>query len=152
MHPDQTGSVLGTEAAHLPYHVVAVPDLQPPSGKGSRERGRRIRCLAQDFQGIFLPSPFSDCFPSDRVVSEDTGDGGGGPISSPIEQSPPPLRPPLCLLPVPRRAMVTGVRAPTTRRWGEGGILHVLRKSWVHSEPAIRGSCRHTPTYMLKWK
>ncbi len=56
-----------------------------------------------------MPSPLSHNFPSDRVVSKDTGDGGGGPISSPIWQPPAPLRPPLGLLPMPHRAKVKGV-------------------------------------------
>ena len=35
------------------------------------------------------------------------------------------------------------ILAPITRRWG--GFLQVLRQSWVHSEPTIRGRCRQAP-------
>jgi len=63
--------------------------------------------------------PLSNNFPSGRVVSEDTGDGGGGLISSPIRQPPPPLHPPLGLLPLQRRNRSREFLAPTAGRWGE---------------------------------
>ncbi len=81
------------------------------SAKAVREGplGRTMHHGTPQTQGIILSSPMSDNFLSDRVVSEDTGDGGGGPISSPIWQPPPPLRPPFGLLPVPHRDTVKGV-------------------------------------------
>ncbi len=103
----------------LPYHRSSTQSAVAV-WEGSREHRRRKRPLVQDSQGILLPSLLSHNFPSDRMVSEDTGDGGGGPISSPIWQPPPPLRPPLGLLPEPHRARVKGVyqRAPR----GGGGL------------------------------
>ena len=43
------------------------------------------------------------------LVSKDTGDGEGGPISFSMWQPQLPLRPPLGLLPVPHRVRVKGV-------------------------------------------
>ncbi len=81
----------------------------------------------------------SDNFPSDQVVSEDTGNGGGGPISSPIWQPPPPLRPPLGLLPVPNWAGVKGVSSAHHEE--VGGLLA--------DRAAIVGSLRtHDPSAM----
>ncbi len=67
------------------------------------------------------------------LVSKDTGDGGSGPISSPIWQPPPPLHPPLGLLPAPRRARSREFPAPATRRWG-GGSCNVFQRP-VTSDP-----------------
>ena len=86
--------------------------------------------------GVFLPSPLSHNFPSDRVVSEDTGDGGGGLISSPIWQPSPPLRLPLGLLPEPHRDRVKGV---ISTHYEEVGGLLVFSPDFAFTELAIRG-------------
>ena len=74
-----------------------------------------------------LPSLLFDSFPSYRMVSEDTGDGGSGPISSPMWRPPPPLRPPLGLLPQPRRAKVEGVHNAHYEEV-DGGASDIFRK------------------------
>ena len=91
--PCRSGTICAAVLGRLPRAVT--PDDKRPS---------------RDFQGILLPSLVPNSFPSDRrVVSEDTGDGGGGPIFSSIWQPPAPLRPPLRLLPEPRQVRVNGV-------------------------------------------
>ena len=87
-------------------------------------------------------SLLSDSFPSDRVVSEDTCGGGGGPISSPIGRPQPPLRPPLGLLPEPHRARVKGV---TSTHHEEVGGLPVFSPDFAFAKLAIRGQYRCVP-------
>ena len=88
-------------------------------------------------QTSLLPSPMSDNFPSDRVVSEDTGDGGGA-------RSPPRSggRRRHC---APRLASYLsragpGSReflAPTTRRWG-GAYGNFREQSRFHRTKTSR--------------
>ena len=122
-NPRRTGPVpVAPGRLQLPYPIKYVQRFAKAVWEGSREHRRRNIRLVQDSQGILRPFPLSNNLPSDRVVSEDTGDGGGGSISSSIWQPPLPLRPPRGLLPEPRQARSREFLAPTTRRWA-GGFL-----------------------------
>ena len=90
---------------------------------------------------IHLLCPFLIFYPvRPGGVQENTESGGGGyPICSPIEPPPPPLRPPLGLLPEPRRARVKGV---TNTHHEEVGGLPVFSPDFAFAKLAIRGRYR----------
>ena len=140
MSPRQTGPMPSTGAAAAPVHCLR--SVAICSRQSAAEEAAPPRKLLGSLPPPPHPSRLSDSFPSDRVVSEDTCGGGGGPISSPIGWPPPPLRPPLGLLPAPHRARVKGF---SSTHHEEVGGLPVFSPDFAFAKLAIRGQYRCVP-------
>ena len=139
--PRQSGSVLGIEAGASPLRLRSRTRYVAAVWEGSL--GRSLHHGTPQPRLLQPPSPLSK-FSGRRtgLVSEDNGDGGGGPISSPIWPPPPPLRPPLGLLPAPHRARVKGV---SSTHHEEVGGLPVFSPDFAFAKLAIRGQYRCVP-------
>ena len=145
--PVEPGRSLGLRGGTAPVPCRSGTRSAPPCGRLPRaqtpNKTPRPGCL----KAFLLPSLLSDSFPSDRVVSEDTGDGGGGPISSPIGPSTAAPRLASCLCRAGPR--IKGVSSAHHEEVGElsCGFPGPCESLWL----AIRGRHRWAPVQVCPY-